>query len=181
MRQEVIYFDKAGEENTSSVLDIAHNRFSKGDIDAVVIASTRGKTAREAAEEFEKRGIKLIFVGEVIDGKQSPPQDVCDDLEKMGHRVIWGLPMGQMSKFTRDDSAKLLADAYKRISEGFKVVCEIVLIATNAGYIAKGAKVISIAGTHYGADTAIVATASGYDDFMHLQVHELLCKPYKRA
>jgi uncharacterized protein len=180
MKQEITYFEKGGEENTDAVMQIAHARYLQGGIDAVVVASSLGKTALKAAEYFEEAGIPLLFVGEVLDGKQSPPAEICNTLMEAGHQVIWGLPMSQMSKFTHDDSAKLVADAYKRISEGFKVVCEIVLIATSAGYLKKGSKVLSIAGTHIGADTAIVTTASGYDDFLQFRVHEILCKPYQR-
>jgi len=180
MKQEITYFEKGGNENTDAVMQIALKRFEEGDIDTVIVASSLGITAQKAAEKFKEVSIPLIIVGEVLDGKQSPPKEICTKLEQAGHLVIWGLPMGQMSKFTHDDNAKLVADAYKRISEGFKVVCEIVLIATNAGYIKKGSKVLSIAGTHSGADTAIVAQASGYDDFLQFQVHEILCKPYQR-
>lgn len=180
MKQEITYFEKSGEENTNEVMEIALTRIMQGGIDAVVIASSLGKTAQKAADIFQDIGIPLLIVGEVLDGKQSPPAEICEKLMEAGHQVIWGMPMSQMSQFTHDDSAKLVADAYKRISEGFKVVCEIVLIATNAGYLDKGSKVLSIAGTHIGADTAIVASASGYDDFLQFQVHEILCKPYQR-
>lgn len=180
MKQEITYFEKSGENNTEKALEIARLRFAAGDIDAVVIASTQGKTALKAAKALADIKIPLLVVGEVLDGIQHPLPEVCEQLEAMGHKVIWGLPMGQMSKFSHSESAKLVADAYKRISEGFKVVCEIILMATNAGFLKKGAKVISIAGTHSGSDTAIVATASGYDDFLQFQVHEILCKPYQR-
>jgi len=180
MKEQIFYFENGGEENTENVLKIARERFSRGDIDAVVIASTQGKAGLKAADIFADTKTSLVIVGEVIDGNQNPFPEVSKKLEVMGHKVIWGLPMGQMSKFSHSDNAKLVADAYKRISEGFKVVCEIVLIATNAGYLKKGVKVISIAGTHSGSDTAIVAKASGYDDFLQFQVHEILCKPYQR-
>jgi len=180
MKQDITYFEKGGEENTDAVMQIALARYKQGDIDAVVVASSLGKSALKAAEIFQEIGTPLLIVGEVLDGKQSPAEEICEELIAAGHQVIWGLAMSQMSTFTHNDSAKLVADAYKRISEGFKVVCEIVLIATNAGYINKGSKVLSIAGTHSGADTAIVARAAGYDDFLQFQVHEILCKPYQR-
>lgn len=180
MKSEITYFTKGGDDNTEAVMEIALDRYQQGGIDAVVIASTEGKTAAKAAEVFSAAGVPLLIVGEVLDGKQSPSSEMVASLESKGHQVIWGLPMGQMSKFSRDESAKLVGDAYKRISEGFKVVCEIVLMATNAGYLKKGAKVLSIAGTHSGADTAIVALASGYEDFLKFQVLEILCKPYQR-
>ena len=180
MRSTIIYFDKGGEGNTEEVLKLSAARYAEGDIEAVVIASTSGETAIKAAQVFRDSGAKLLIVGEVLDGNQHPAREICEQLEQESHRVIWGIPMGQMSAFTKDDSANLVAKAYKRISEGFKVVCEIVLIGTSAGFLRPGAKVISIAGTHRGADTAIVALAGSYADFDAFQILEILCKPYQR-
>jgi uncharacterized protein len=180
MKTEITYFEKGGEPNTKDVLEIALNRYQEGDIDALVIASSFGKTAQLAANIFAGTKAQLLIVGEVIDGEQSPPIEICKLLSKSGHKVIWGLPMGKMSKFTKNDTSSLIADAYKRVSEGFKVVCEIVLIASSLGYLKVGQKVLSIAGTHNGADTAVVASAGGFDSFYEFQVHEILCKPYRR-
>ena len=181
MKKEITYFEKSGEDNTADVLNIALKRYQQGDIEAVVIASSVGKTAKMAAEVFADEKVSLLIVGEVLEGKQSPPPDVCESMREKGHQVIWGLPMGAMSKFSRDETPKLVADAYKRVSEGFKVVCEIVLIATSYGYLQAGQKVLSIAGTHSGADTAIVARAAGFAVFKAFQVYEILCKPYQRS
>lgn len=181
MKKEITYFEKGGEDNTAETLKIALKRYKEGGIDAIVVASTVGKTAKKAAEVFAEEKVPLLIVGEVLEGKQSPPPDVCKSLKAKGHRVIWGLPMGAMSKFSREDTPQMVADTYKRISEGFKVVCEIVLIATSSGYLQKGQKVLSIAGTHSGADTAVVARAAGFADFKAFQVHEILCKPYQRS
>lgn len=178
MKSEISYFEKGGDDNISEVLEIAVRRFWQADIDAVVIASTFGKTAMLAADVFADTNAHLIIVGEVLDGEQSPAADVCKILSEKGHQMIWGLPMEAMSKFCWNDTPSLIADAFKRVSEGFKVVCEIVLIATSSGYFKPGQKVISIAGTHNGADTAIVARTGGYDTFKEFQVHEILCKPY---
>jgi len=180
MKTEITYFEKSGENNTADVLAIALKRYQQGDIDMIVVASSFGKTAKMAAEVFAGEKVSLLIVGEVLEGKQSPPLEVCESLSTKGHRVIWGVTMGTMSKFSRNETPNLIADVYKRISEGFKVVCEIVLIATSSGYLQAGQKVLSIAGTHSCADTAIVARAAGYADFKAFQVHEILCKPYKR-
>ncbi len=181
MKTEITYFKKSGEDNTADVLAIALKRYQQGDIDAIVIASSFGKTAKMAADVFSGEKVSLLIVGEVLEGKQSPPPEVCKSLITKGHQVIWGLPMGAISKFSRNDTPNLIADAYKRVSEGFKVVCETVLIATSSGYLQAGQKVLSIAGTHSGADTAVVARAAGYGDFKAFQVHEILCKPYQRS
>jgi uncharacterized protein len=180
MKTEITYFEKGGENNTNDVLEIAKKRYQEGDIDALVIASSFGKTAQLAADIFADTKARLIIVGEVLEGEQSPSSKISDLLTEKGHKVIWGMPMGKMSKFSKNDTSSLVADAYKRVSEGFKVVCEIVLIATSLGYLKVGQKVLSIAGTHAGADTAVVARAGGFDSFYEFQVHEILCKPYQR-
>ena len=122
MKTEITYFEKSGENNTADVLAIALKRYQQGDIDAIVVASSFGKTAKMAAEVFAGENISLIVVGEVLKGVQSPPPEVCESLTAKGHQVIWGVTMGTMSKFSRNETPNLIADVYKRISEGFKVV-----------------------------------------------------------
>lgn len=178
---EIRYFESSGEENTQATLNIALERYRQGDIDAVVMASSYGESAKLAVETFKGNRVKLLVVGEVLDGQQSPDETDQKYLEGLGCRVIWGLPLGAMSTFTRDPSAALVADAYRRISEGFKVACEIVLIATSQGYLQTGQKVLAIAGTHRGSDTAVVATAAPFTNFKKFEINEILCKPYQRT
>lgn len=178
---EITYFEKAGPDNTLRTLEIAEARYLQGGISAIVLASSYGETAIEAAEVFKDSGACLLIVGEVLDGKQSPEKDVQVKLRDMGHRLIWGTTLGGMTIFTREPSAGLVADAYRRVSEGFKVVCEITLIAGSQGYLQTGQKVIAIAGTHRGSDTAVVASAASFTQFKKFEVNEILCKPYQRA
>lgn len=178
---EITYFETAGPENTGRTLEIAKARYLQGGIDAVVIASSYGETALKAAELFIDCGVSLLIVGEMLNGKQSPEASVQEELRALGHRIIWGTTLGSMSTFTREPAAGLVADAYRRVSEGFKVVCEITLIAGSQGCLETGQKVIAIAGTHRGSDTAVVASAASFTDFKKLEVNEILCKPYQRA
>jgi hypothetical protein len=135
---EITYFVSAGESNTRQTLEIAFKRWQQGGIDAIVIASTYGDSAELAAQLFGDSGAHLLVVGEVHDGKQSPETEICRSLEARGHKVIWGMPMGAMSAFTREQTAVMVADTLRRVSEGFKVVCEITLIATTLGFIQPG-------------------------------------------
>jgi hypothetical protein len=178
---EITYFEKAGSENTERTLEIAKARFLQGGIDAIVLASSYGETARKAVEMFKDCDVSLLVVGEVLDGKQSPDAPVQEELRSRGHRVIWGTTLGGMTTFSREPAAGLVADAYRRVSEGFKVVCEITLIAGSQGYLETGQKVIAIAGTHRGSDTAVVASAASFTAFKKFEVNEILCKPYQRA
>ena len=181
MKKEITYFTKTGAGNTNVVLRIASDRYKQGGIDKVLVASTYGETALKAIEAFRDTAANLIVVGEVIKGEQSPPENIRAKLEEAGSRVLWGTPMGEMGAFTKEPAATRIADAYRRVSEGFKVVCEITMIATSQGFVHAGEKVLAVAGTHEGADTAIVASAASFRQFTDLEVLEILCKPYSRS
>lgn len=66
---------------------------------------------------------------------------------------------------------------------GFRTAVEVVFIAVEAGFIKVGEKVISIAGTGCGADSAIVIRATRFDDAVgpdpdkRLKVEEILAMP----
>jgi hypothetical protein len=178
---EITYFDSTGESNTSAALKIALERYHQGGIDAVILASTFGKSALQAAQVFAGSGAKLLVVGEVLDGKQSPPEEIRKSLESQGHRVVWGTTFHDMAAFTHDQTASVVAECYRRLSEGFKVVCEMVLIATGQGYLQPGQQVLAIAGTPRGSDTVVVATAASFSNFKDFEINEILCKPYRRS
>jgi hypothetical protein len=58
------------------------------------------------------------------------------------------------------------------VERGFKVVCEMVLIATGQGYLQPGQQVLAIAGTHRGSDTVVVATAASFSNFKDFEINE---------
>ena len=178
---EITYFESTGEQNTAAALKIALERYQKGGIDAVVLASTFGESAQQAARVFAGSGAKLLVVGEILEGRQSPAEEIRKELEAQGHRVLWGTTFHDMSAFTRDQTASVVMECYRRLSEGFKVVCEIILIVTGQGYLQPGQKVLAIAGTHRGSDTVVVATAASFSDFKDFEINEILCKPYQRS
>jgi uncharacterized protein len=177
---EITYFESERSNHTEQVLQLALTRFRAGGIDKIVIASTYGDTALKAVEVFAGTDACFIIVGEVLKEGKSPERNICDLLEEKGHKVIWGTHMGEMSTFTQDQSANLISNAFYRLGQGFKVTCEIVLMSTSQGYFNTGEKILSIAGTHRGADTAIVANAASFSDFQNFAVLEILCKPYQQ-
>jgi hypothetical protein len=58
-----------------------------------------------------------------------------------------------------------------------KVCLEILLMAADGGMVDRGEKVIVVAGTGRGADTAVLATASTSNRIKEVRIHEILCKP----
>jgi hypothetical protein len=63
------------------------------------------------------------------------------------------------------------------MGQGFKVCCEIALMAADAGLASVKREAICIGGTNSGADTALVLTPVNAQDFFDLKVHEVICKP----
>ena len=175
----ITYFESSGSSHTDEVLRLALERFRAGGIEKIVLASTYGDTALKAADVFEGSGVELIIVGELLKEGKFPEEKICKQLEARGHKVLWGTHLGEMSSLARNQSANLIASAFYRLGQGFKVACEIVLMSASQGVLHGGQKVLSIAGTHRGADTAIVASAASFSNFEKFEVHEILCKPYQ--
>lgn len=50
-------------------------------------------------------------------------------------------------------------------------------MVTDAGLVASGEKVIAIAGTGRGSDTALVMQAASSQHLRRLRVNEIICKP----
>jgi hypothetical protein len=70
-----------------------------------------------------------------------------------------------------------MANLLRIFGQGTKVCVEIIMMATDGGCIEPGEKVIAIAGSGAGADTAVVATAAPSTKMSALRIHEILCKP----
>ena len=58
-----------------------------------------------------------------------------------------------------------------------KVCVEIVMMAVDGGCVPAGEKVIVIAGTGRGADTAVVVQAASSRNLSDLHIMEIICKP----
>ena len=61
IEKSIAYFDNPGPENTSKVLDLVKKRAEDERIDTIVLASTRGDTAKKAMEILKDK--TLIIVG----------------------------------------------------------------------------------------------------------------------
>ena len=70
-----------------------------------------------------------------------------------------------------------LANILRVIGQGMKVCVEMTMMACDGGCIKMGEKVIVVAGTHTGADFAVVATAAPSSKVSSLKINEIICKP----
>ena len=149
-----------------------------------MLASTTGYTMEQALEVFSGQDVRLVAVG-IGRGKFSA--DVLDRAEGQGHAVIFDDEVGKPFPAT-------VINAYRRLSEGVKVCVQIVADAVEAGLLAEGTKVVTVAGTGPawfppggGADTALVMTALATERYgpefvmpakpQRRAIHEILCKP----
>jgi uncharacterized protein len=184
MEEKIIYFEKAGVDNTTTVLDLVKAHAQAKGIRKIVVASTRGGTARAAMDAFRGTDIQLIVVpwqygfGEHHEiGQQPFPETLVNELHAQGHRVHFGTMLFHTDKLYGTTAPQALANILRVFGQGFKVCVEIVLMAADGGCVAKGEKVIVVAGTGVGADTAMVATVAPSVKLSALRIHEILCKP----
>ncbi len=180
MESKIVYFEDTKAENTDVVFELAQERLNAGGINKIVIASTTGATARKAVEFFQESGVKLIVVPHQYDfiREVNPfPSEMVKTLRKAGHEVHFGTMLFHTENLYESNVPVLMANLLRCFSQGTKVCFEMVMMVTDAGYLTKGEKVIAIAGTGRGADTALVMQASSSRNMKKLRVNEVLCKP----
>lgn len=179
MEEKIVYFEKAGKENTGDVIQLVQERAKARGIKKVVVASTRGNTAKTIAESFEGKGLHLVVIPWQYGFRDTQPfpQELIVELQGKGHQVHFGTMLFHTEDFYGTKTPQVMANLLRIFSQGIKVCVEIVLIACDGGCIAKGEKVIAVAGTGGGADTAVVATASTSTKMAEMRVHEIICKP----
>ncbi len=96
MEEKIVYFEKPGKDNTEATLLLAAERAKDRGIKKIVLASTRGDTARLAAERWANTGIKMVVVPHqygFIAGQRFPPELVAE-LAGQGHTVHFGTMLG---------------------------------------------------------------------------------------
>ncbi|MFC2021331.1 pyruvate kinase alpha/beta domain-containing protein [Chloroflexota bacterium] len=182
----VVYFDKPGEENTDEAFRIAKERARELGINTVIVASTRGNNAAKAVDFFN--GMKVVVVSHVTGRREPNVQELTDEnrqkIESKGGVVVttahafMGVEAAMSKKFVNMQLfGGVIAATLRIFGQGMKVVCEIALMAADAGQVRTDEEVIAIAGTTRGADTVVVLTPVNSKDFFDIRVKEILCKP----
>jgi uncharacterized protein len=185
MEVRTIYFEKPGEMNTETTLKTARKRAKELNINSIIVASTRGNTAVQATKIF--KGYQIIAVSHVAGFSSPNAQSFTDNnrhlVEHNGGIVLTtthafsGLSRAMRNKHNMYMLGDIVADTLRVFGQGMKVACEIVLMAADNGLIRTGEDVISLAGSSFGADTALVITPVNTHNFFDLKVKEIICKP----
>jgi hypothetical protein len=185
MESQIVYFEKAGSQNTEAALNIAKKQAEKLGTKTIIVASTSGNTAAKAVETFG--GFKVIVVSHTTGFKQPDLQEFTEENRKLVEskgviiltttHAFMGVSRAMRNKFNTMVIGDIIANVLRIFGEGMKVACEITMMAADSGLVRTDEEVIAIAGTDRGADTAIVLKPVHTHNFFNLKVKEILCKP----
>ncbi|MBS7631352.1 hypothetical protein KEJ47_07250 [Candidatus Bathyarchaeota archaeon] len=202
MKRTTVYFQKPGKENTDETLKVAIEAARERGIDVIIVSSTTGKTGLQAMELLRGSGIRLVVVahqsGYREPGLQLMPEETKKKLEEGGATVVVGtdvLTGGVEVGISRQPPPKeplseaklpfivppvpvIIAHTLRLFSQGVKVCVEIAMMVADAGVIQISKPLITVAGSHEGADTAMVITPANSNRIRDLKIHEILAKPY---
>lgn len=180
LKEKIVYFEKPGLQNTEETLRLVIARAKARNINKIVLASTRGDTARIAAKHFADASIKMVVIPHqygFMRREQRFPQELISELERQGHRVHFSTMLFHTDDLYGTRVPSALAQVLRTFCQGIKVAVEIILMATDGGCVASGEKVIVVTGTGRGADTAVVAAAAPSSRLYELHITEIICKP----
>jgi hypothetical protein len=186
MEAKIVYFENSGKENTKAVLDIVGKRIKELGIKSVVVASTVGDTAARAVDAFP--GVKVVAVTHNTGYREPNVQEFTAENKKLveskGGTVLTtthlfsGLSAAMRTKFNTHVTGEVVRNTLYLFGKGMKVVCEVAVMAADAGLVSTTEDCAVIAGTSRGADTAVVLQPVNSQNFWDLKVKEILCKPH---
>ena len=201
IERKVTYWEKPGKEHTEATLKIALGAAKERGIDTVLVSSTSGYVALEAVKVFKDSGLNLVIVthatGYSEKGVQKMPDETRAKLKAAGCEVVTctdvltgavGAGIGrQRPAKTEPQEGRLpwivpppnviVANTLRQFSQGVKVCAEISMMAVDCNAVPSGSKVVAVAGSHAGADTAMVIEASESSRIRDMKLHEIICKP----
>lgn len=191
------YFHYCGEANTEKLLEAVKTRCTRLGPEKVVIASETGRSALKALKIFRGADIKMVVVTHYPATTWGPKGDIpiglkreeyAENMKKLlddGVKVVQGTrPFAPPSRSLNWDSTLegIIDKTLELFGAGTKISIEVAVMATDAGEVGEGEKIISCAGTFKGLDTALlVKTASSMNFFKEFEVKETIAKPSCRV
>jgi hypothetical protein len=203
-KRMVHFFESPGEGNTDKVIKAILDRAKEGDIEAVIVASISGDTSVKVAEQLKKSrlNIKVVCVTGPSSWQKYPQykfplikEEERKKMDTLGIQVIdWVEEPFKPIAFRNwweEKTVEMLrpeSDLFWMTlicvgGHGFRTAVEVVFMSVEAKITNEGDKVIGIAGTGTGADTAIVMKASRFEDAVgadpekRMKIHEILAMP----
>ncbi|MCX8015353.1 MAG: hypothetical protein N2748_04970 [candidate division WOR-3 bacterium] len=184
--KKVVYFAKTGKVNTLETLTLALNRAQELKIKDIVLASSKGYTAKQITK-MNIKGLNVVCVTHHAGFEKPGKVELTDTTKKFleangikvfrGTHFFSGIARAIRMKFGGLYTGEIVANTYRTLGEGMKVCVEIAIMALDAGLIPYGKEIIAIGGTAEGADTAIVLKPAYGRRFFDTKILEIICKP----
>ena len=183
--KKTLYFEKAGEQNTDTLLRYAKEYVEKENIRDIVVASTTGKTGVKVAKTFRGRNVVVVThnFGFQEPGKSELQEEHKKEMLTEGAKIFTGVhALSSAERAVRKDFGtiqplELMANVLRRLGEGTKVCIEITMMAADAGLIQTDKDIVAIAGTGRGADTALRIGPANAARFFDIKIREVIAKP----
>ncbi len=182
----ITYFQKPGKNDTDITLKLALQRAKELKIKDIVVASSKGYTAKQIAK-MDIKGLNVVCVTHHAGFEKSGQFELNDETKKLlelkgvkvfrGTHYFSGVARAMRMEFGGVYTSEIAANVLRTFGEGMKVCVEIAIMALDAGLIPFGKEIIAIAGTGYGADTAVVIYPAYGRKFFDTQIAEIICKP----
>lgn len=160
----------------------------------------------KAEEVFKDTGIEVIVVTRQTGRKKPGFQELTEEnrkkLEELRIKIVtsteafggignssavWPPPPSSGQTFSPTSMLPYVPPLGETIRNVLRIFCsgvmvcsEITVMAADAGAISMDKNVIAIAGTHRGADTAVLLKPAHSDSFFDIDIHEIIAKPYSR-
>jgi hypothetical protein len=194
LTREIVYFDKAGSQNTDDTIKLALKRAKELGIKYVVVASTSGETGLKAAKAFMGTGVKVVVVGHHVGfskpGIREMEESYIKELKETGATIVEqthalsGVERSITRRLGGASRVESISEALRTlISVGTKVCVEISIMAADGGHVPVDGRteIIAIGGTWNGADTACVILPAHANNFFDMQVREFIAIPRDKA
>ena len=180
-----VLFPLAGPSNTDRTLELARARADALGIRKILVASTSGATGVQAAHVLA--GLDLIVVTHSAGFQEPDVQELTAEnraaIEAAGAEILTcqhalgGVGRAVRKKLGTYQLDEIIAFTLRTFCQGVKVGAEMALMAADAGMVRTAEPLIAIAGSGYGADTAVVIKPTNAQTFFDLQFLEIVCMP----
>jgi len=193
IEERILYFEpgEGYRATTRAVIECAGRYMAEHRTRHVVAASSRGYTGAQLAalrNAHPKANLVAVKMATGVDAihKVKFEQRHRKTMEANAvtliggtHAITGGLDRALGDYLGGWTANNIVAETLYLFSQGMKVCVEVIAMAVDHGLVPKGAEVIGIAGTGRGANTAIVATASGSTRLFEMDIRRVLAMPLK--
>ena len=197
-RREVYFFDRPGADNTVQVIRAVQARVREGGVSKVLVASETGRLAMEVKKDLPKETVVCVTFDQETRRKYEKQDLLRKELAAKGIAIVDTVkePLDRELKLRNWWERKNVdipgeaADLFWMTlicvgGHGLRTAVEIAFMAVEAGAVEVGERVVAVAGTARGADSAIVMKATRFEDAVgelpqsRMKIEEILAMPKK--